>query len=98
MQEVLAVADVGTRVVERQAVVHAERVRGDRADLGDRNRGGFVEVLEVALVIVAREVGIIGTEGVDRRGQHGHRVGVAREALDETQHAFAQGRVLGEQA
>ena len=88
VQEVGAVIETRLRVHGRLAFLGAMGERGERADLGDQDGGGLVELGQVMRTLVGAELRVVATEGVQRGGQHGHRVGVAGEAAERDAQAF----------
>lgn len=90
-EEVLDVAEVVARVDERVTDRLLVRVRRDRRELGEQAGRG-----EVPLALVERVVAVLVERGQrrDDRGQHGHRVGVTREALVEVLDVLVQQGVL----
>ena len=86
-QEVLDVPEGVVRVQQRLPDRRLVRVRSDRGQLGQQPDGGHVDLLvveRVQAVLVERR------QRADRRGQHRHRVRVAREAVEEPAHLLAQ--------
>lgn len=92
-QEVLDVPEVVARVDEGVPDRLLVRVRGDRRQLGQQT-----DRREVTLLLVERVVAVLVERGqrADDRGQHGHRVGVTREAVEEPLDVLVQQRVLGD--
>jgi len=88
VQEVGAVIETRLRVHGRLAFLGAVGERGERADLGDQDGGGLVELGQVMRTLVGAELRVVATEGVQRGGQHGHRVGVTGEAAERDTQAF----------
>ncbi len=90
-KEVLDEAEVVVGVEERLPDRLLERVRRDGRQLrqqADRRDLDLLVVEGVEAVLVE------GRERRDRRGQHRHRVGVAREALEEALEVLVEHRVL----
>lgn len=90
-QEVLDVPEVVARVDEGVTDRLLVGVRRDRRKLGEQPDRG-----EVALLLVERVVAVLveGRQRRDDRGQHRHRVGVAREAPVEVLDVLVQQGVL----
>jgi hypothetical protein len=88
VQEVGAVIQAGLRVHGRLTFLGTVGERGEGADLGDQDGGGLVELGEVMRALVGAELGVVAAEGVQRGGEHGHRVGVAGEAAQGDAQAF----------
>ena len=97
VQEILAIRQVAPRMDVRQTPAGAVRVGRDRAHLRDDHRRGRLVGLEVALVVVGRQVGIVGAQRIQHGRKDRHRMGVARKALEQVLHARVNGRVLCEQ-
>ena len=94
VQEVGAVIETRLRVHGRLAFLGAVGERGEGADLGDQHGGGGVELGQVMGTLVGAELRVVATEGVQRGGEHGHRVGVAGEAAEGDAQAFVDLRVV----
>ena len=94
MQEVGAVIETRLRVHGRLTFLGAVGERGEGADLGDQDGGGLVELGQVMRTLVGAELRVVATKGVQGGGQHGHRVGVTREAAERDAQAFVDLRVI----
>ena len=86
VQEVLAERQLLLREDVGQALLVAVDHRPDRPDLRDRHRRREVEVRQVLLEIVRRQVRIMRRERGHDRGQHRHRRRVLREPLEDLLH------------
>jgi len=91
VQEALDVLEVVARITERPADRVAVAGRGDGRHLGDQADRGE---LAVGRVIDVEVVVVEGRERSDRGGQHGHRVRVVVEALEEVLQRLVHHRVM----
>ena len=89
-QEVLDERHRVVRVEERLPDRLLERIRRDRGQLGQQADGGQLDLLVVERI---QRVLVVRAQRVDRTGQHGHRMCVAREAVEEPLQVLVQQRV-----
>ena len=86
VQEVIAERELLLREHEGQSLLVAVDHRDHRADLGDRDRGGVVENLEVLFKVIVGELRMIRRQGGDHGREHGHRRRAGREAFEDFLH------------
>lgn len=80
MEEVFRVVQVVTRIHHRLALGVLVHHGGDGRHLGDQAMRGDFAMLRV---IDVQGVVVEGREGADHAAHHGHRMGVAAEAVEE---------------
>ena len=78
------------RVEERLPDRLLERIGRDRGQLGQQADGGQLDLLVVERI---QRVLVVRAQRIDRTGEHGHRMRVAREAVEEPLQVLVQQRV-----
>ena len=86
-QEVLDQGQRVVRVQERLPLGLLVRVRRDRRQLGQQPDGGQLHLAGIERI---QRVLVVGAQRVDRAGQHRHRMGIAREPVEEALEVLVQ--------